>query len=336
MRYARALAVMLLATLVGSALTGCGGRQDTAPAQNASGGCEAPADTTITIATGNAGGVYDVLGTRLAELLTQATENKVRASATQTGASVQNIQDLAEGRHQVAFAVADAAADAVNGVGAFRGRPQRIAALGRLYPNYTQVVARADTGINSVVELRGRRVSTGSPGSGTELVAERVLAAAGLDPARDVKVRRLDLAASVDGMRSGSVDALFFSGGLPTPGITTLFTGLRGKVKLLDTAPQLAALHRSSAAYQVATIPGATYPGAANTQAIVVPNLLLVAADMDAGLACALTRALYQHTAELAAANPAAREIKQANARRTEPVPLHPGARRALDMLGTR
>ncbi|WP_051580061.1 TAXI family TRAP transporter solute-binding subunit [Pseudonocardia acaciae] len=326
---------VLVTVLVGAALVACGGRQEAAPASPGGGGsCEVTRDTRISIATGNTGGVYYVLGGRFGEVVTQATDGKLKATAAETGASVQNIQQLAAGTHQVAFSLADSAADAVVGKGAFEGKPQRIAALGRIYPNYTQVVARSDAGINSVADLRGKRVSTGSPKSGTEVIANRVLASAGLNPERDVSAQRLDLGASVDGMKDGTVDALFFSGGLPTPNITDLFTSLRGKVKLLGTDGQLTEMRKINPVYQVATIPGATYPGAVDTPTIVVPNLLLVPTTMDPAVACVLTRTLYERTAELVAANPSARDITRQNARATDPVPLHPGAARALDALG--
>lgn len=327
---------LLIGLLIGTAgLTGCGGRQDNAAPAGPGTGCDIQADTRLSIATGNTGGVYYVLGGRLGELVTQDTGGKLKATAAETGASVQNIQQLGAGTHQVAFALADSAADAVNGAGAFEGKRQPIAALGRLYPNYTQLVARADAGINSVAELRGKRVSTGSPKSGTEVIANRMLTAAGLEPA-DVVAQRLDLAASVDGMKTGAVDALFFSGGLPTPNITDLFTSMNGRVKLVDTAPQLDALKQLNPVYQAATIPGSTYPGAADTATVVVPNLLLVPANMDAAVACVLTRSLYQHRDELTKTNPAAKDIRLDTARDTAPVALHPGAARALDTLGAR
>jgi TRAP transporter TAXI family solute receptor len=328
----------LLAALVGmTALAGCGGRQAVAPGAPGGGaGCEVTSDTRLSIATGNTGGVYYVLGGRLGELVTEATGGKLKATAAETGASVQNIQQLAAGTHQVAFSLADTAADAVNGTGAFQGKPQQIAALGRIYPNHTQLVVRTDSGIGSVADLRGKRVSTGSPKSGTEVIANRLLTAAGLDPATGVVAQRLDLAASVDGMKNGSIDALFFSGGLPTPNITDLFTSMSGRVKLIDTTSALDALKKINPVYQAATIPGSTYPGATDTPTVVVPNLLVVPASMDAGVACVLSRTLYEKAPELAKANPAAGAITLDTARDTAPVPLHPGAVRALDALGAK
>lgn len=335
MRFARTALVALVAGAL-AVTAGCGGRQTGAPADSSAalGGCEITKDTRISIATGNTGGVYYMLGGRFGELVTEATGGKLKATAAETGASVQNIQQLGAGTHQVAFSLADSAADAVNGAGAFDGKPQKIAALGQIYPNYTQVVARTEAGINTLADLRGKRVSTGSPKSGTEVIANRMLAAAGLDPAKDVQAQRLDIGATIDGMKDGTVDALIYSAGLPTPNITDLFTSMRDRVKLIDTSGVVDALQRTNPVYRVATITGSTYPGAVDTQTIVVPNLLLVPADMDANLACVLTRTLYQHTDALVATNPAAKDILLTSARDTAPVPLHPGAKQALEQLG--
>jgi uncharacterized protein len=326
-----------LVLLAAAVLAGCGGRQDAAaPAPGGGAGCEVAADTRLSIATGNTGGVYYVLGGRFGELVTADTGGRLKATAAETGASVQNIQQLGTGTHQVAFSLADSAADAVNGTGAFAGKPQPIAALGRIYPNYTQLVVRVDSGITSAADLRGKRVSTGSPKSGTEVIAQRVLTAAGLDAERDVVAQRLDIASSIDGMKVGALDAMFFSGGLPTPNITDLFTSMNGRVKLIDTTPQLDAMRQVNPVYQVATIAGATYPGAVDTPTVVVPNLLLVPADMDPAVACVLTRSLFQHRDDLVKTNPAAKDIQLDTARDTAPVPLHPGAARALDALGAK
>ena len=220
--------------------TGCGGRQD-APSADTGGEvtCEVTSDTRVAIATGNATGVYFSLGNAYAEQISTATDGTVKATAAETGASVQNIQQLVGGTYQVAFSLADSAADAVEGKGSFDGKKQPVQALSRIYHNYTQVVARNGSGIASIADMRGKRVSTGSPGSGTEVIANRLLESAGLNPEADIAAQRLDLTKTVDGMKDGSIDAMFWSGGLPTPGITDLITTRRNDVAFLDISPQL-------------------------------------------------------------------------------------------------
>jgi TRAP transporter TAXI family solute receptor len=234
----------------------------------------------------------------------------------------------------VAFSLADTAADAVRGTGSFDGQPQPVRALARIHTNYTQVIVRRDAGIDSVADLRGRRVSTGSPKSGTEVIANRLLQAAGLDPEQDVQAQRLDLTKTVDGVKDGSIDAMFWSGGLPTPGITDLFTTAGDRVAFLDITPLLPELKKINPVYEAAAIPAATYGAPADVPTIVVPNLLLVRDDLDPDVACVLTRALFDRKPELERANAAAREITLEAARRTAPVELHRGATKALDDLG--
>ncbi|MEU2036646.1 TAXI family TRAP transporter solute-binding subunit [Nocardia amamiensis] len=327
----RAALVFAVITLAAGLLAGCGGRRD-AP-QTDSGAavtCALERETRVGIATGNATGVYFALGNAYADQVAQATGGKVKATAAETGASVQNIQQVVAGSYQVAFSLADSAADAVLGTGSFDGRKQPVQALARLYPNYTQVVVRRDAGINSVADLRGKRVSTGSPKSGTEVIAQRILQAAGLDPDRDISAQRLDLTKTVDGMKDGSIDAMFFSGGLPTPGITDLFTVAGDRVRFLDVTDQLSSLRKINPVYEEGTIPAAAYGLPAEVKTIVVPNVLLVRDDLDADLACVLTKTLFDRKTQLEQANSAAKGISRETAGDTAPVPMHRGAAHAL------
>lgn len=331
-RWVRILGGALAFTLVTATTSGCGGRRDDATTDNAGSPvtCQVKTNTRISIATGNSTGVYFAIGNAYANQVSAATGGKVKATAAETGASVQNIQQLVRGDYQVAFSLADTAADAVDGNGAFDGKPQPIRALARIHTNYTQVIARAGVGITKIEDLKGKRVSTGSPKSGTEVIANRLLEAAGLDPARDVQAQRLDLAKTVDGMKSGSIDAMVWSGGLPTPGITDLFTTAKDKVTFLDVTPLLPAMRTISGAYEQASIPAATYGTSAAVPTIAVPNLLLVPESLDADLACVLTKTLFEKQPALVAANKAAKDISLDTAGDTDPVKLHRGAEKAL------
>lgn len=331
----RMTAVLATLVLTGAAATGCGGRQD-APGADAGGEitCEVGTDTRVSIATGNATGVYFSLGNAFAEQVSTVTSGKVRATAAETGASVQNVRQLVAGTYQVAFSLADTAADAVEGKGSFDGEKQPVQALSRIYPNYTQVIARTGSGITSIADMRGKRVSTGSPGSGTEVIANRLLESAGLNPQSDVAAQRLDLTKTVDGMKDGSIDALFWSGGLPTPGITDLLTSARDEVTFIDVIPQLATMQEVSPAYEEGVIPAASYGLPADVKTIVVANMLLVRDDVDANLACVLTRTLFDRLPQLQQVVGAAKGINLDDARDTDPVPLNRGAVQALNDLG--
>lgn len=331
--------MLLTTTLTLVALAGCGGRQDAntkATDTAAAITCEVTADTRISIATGNTTGVYYVVGNALATQVTKATNDKVKATAAETSASVANIQGLDKGQYQVAFSLFDSATDAVQGKAAFDGKPVKIAALGRIYDNATQVVVRKDAGITSVAGMRGKRISTGSPNSGTEVIAKRILTAAGLNPETDIQPQRLDLPKTTEAMKAGTIDAFFFSGGLPTGGVTDLFTTSADKVQLLDLADLVPQMAKLGPAYQEGTIPAATYKTAADVKTIVVPNVLLVREDMDANLACVLTKTLIDKRDELVRANAAAKGITLETVRRTDPVPLHRGAVAALDKAGAK
>ncbi|WP_430790098.1 TAXI family TRAP transporter solute-binding subunit [Actinoplanes sp. G11-F43] len=328
----RILAITLVTTLA-AATAACGGRQDSATTDT--GGavtCEVGQATRVGLATGNATGVYFALGNAYAEQVSSTGKN-VQVTAAETGASVQNIQQLVAGTYGVAFSLADTAADAVNGTGAFTGK-QPVAALARIHTNYTQVIVRKAAGITDVAGMKGKRVSTGSPKSGTEVIANRLLTAAGLDPASDVRAQKLDLTKTVDGMKDGTIDALFWSGGLPTPGITDLLTTSGDQVGFLDITPLLPEMQKINEVYAEGTVPAATYRTPADVKTIVVPNVLLVRDDLDANVACVLTRALFDRKPQLEQANAAAKEISLDTARRTDPVPVHRGAAKALDDLG--
>ncbi|WP_310717754.1 TAXI family TRAP transporter solute-binding subunit [Streptomyces lydicus] len=283
----------------------------------------------LTVATGNTTGVYYQLGGGLAKEISDNLKG-YRATATATGGSVQNIQGLVKGDYDLGFSLLDTASDAVHGKDVFaKGQP--VEALARLYPNYTQVVVRAGSGIKSLEDMRGKRISTGAPGSGTEVIAKRLLHASGLDINKDIKAQRLALPETVDAMKDGTVDAFFWSGGLPTAGITDLTTTLQKKVSFLDVTPKLTALRKEYGdVYQRGTIPAATYQQPGDIPTIVVPNVLLVKKGFDPKLAGKLVDLLFDRQVELAKVNVAAKENRVADADKTNPVPLNPGARKAI------
>jgi uncharacterized protein len=327
----RKSAVLAGALVLGLLATGCGGKRNDAPAAQApSNGqqiaCES-SDGRITIATGNNGGVYYTLGGGLAQLISDNT--KLRATAAETTASVQNIQQLVKGDYDLAFSLADTAADAVNGKGSFQAK-QNITALARIYSNFTHVVVRSGSGINKVEDFKGKKISTGSPNSGTEVIAKRLITAAGLADG-DVSAQRLAIRPTVDGMKAGQIDGLVWSGGIPTPEITDLFTSMGDGVKFIDITPLLDKMKQVNPVYDKANIPAATYKGLpGDVPTIVVPNMLLVRDNFTAGNACAITKLIFDKKDDLAKVHPSAKELNRDLASKTDPVPLHPGAKQAL------
>ncbi|MEU4497341.1 TAXI family TRAP transporter solute-binding subunit [Streptomyces sp. NPDC023998] len=319
------LAVAALVTALAATACGGGKQTDNTGASSGKGG-------RLTIATGATTGVYYQIGGGLAELISGNIDG-YRATATSTGASVQNIQGLGAGTYDIAFSLMDTAGDAVEGKEGFDA-PQEIEALTRLYPNYTQVLVRADSGIKSLEDMKGKRVSTGAPASGTEVIANRLLKAAGLNPAKDVTAERLALPESVDAMKDSTIDALFWSGGLPSGGITDLTTSLKKDVRLLDVTPQLPALNQEYGdVYQKGSIPASVYNQSKDVPTIVVANVLLVKKGFDPDLAADIVNLIYEKKSELEKVNAAATEIELAQAQAVSPVPLNAGAENALKAL---
>lgn len=318
----RRLLTSTVAVAAALALAACGGERESS--SDGSGG-------RLSIATGNTTGVYYQMGGGLARLISQNVPGYT-ATAEATGASVENIRRVVKGDSDIAFTLADTAGDAATGKGAFDS-PQPVRALARIYTNYTQVVVRTDAGIASVEGMKGKTVSTGSPNSGTEVIAERVLTAAGLDPASGIKRQKLSLPETVQGMKDGSIQALFWSGGLPTGGITDLVTSLRGRIRFLDLSAYLPKLQgQYGPVYQAASISPDVYKqGGPAVPTIGVPNLLVVKDTMSDDLAFKLTELLFGKQAELAQVHPEAKNIKRETATQTDPVQLHPGAQRYYD-----
>ena len=288
----------------------------------------------LSIATGGAGGVYQVYGGGLADVLTDELDGH-QTTAETTSASVDNLLLVANGDSDIAFTLGDTAIDAVRGDESF-DRPEPLRALTSLYPNITQVVVKADSGIETMEDLRGKTVSVGSPGSGTEVIALRLFEAAGIDADEDIAQRGLGVGESAQAMRDGSIDAFFWSGGVPTGAVTDLAT--TDDIRMLPLDEYLPALReRYGEAYQAAEIDDGEYDRVPAAKTIGVPNLLMVKADMPAGLAHDITAALYANKPKLAAIVPSAESLDpKAGQKVVAPVKLHPGAVRYYREQGSK
>src|SRR5450759_1608593 len=215
----------------------------------------------LSITTGGTGGVYYPLGGGLANILSKYLPG-YQATARVTGGSVDNLKLIGSGQSEVAFVMADATWDAYNGQDKFReGGKVPVRTLMVLYPNRMHVVTIEGTGINKMADLKGKRVSTGSPGSATEVMAFRVIEAAGLDKDKDMKRERLGVAESVNAMKDGKIDAFFWVGGLPTAGVTDLANTPGTKIRMVDHAELAAKMNaKYGNLYASSTIKAGTYP----------------------------------------------------------------------------
>ena len=279
----------------------------------------------LRIASGGTGGVYHAYAEGIAAVVRDALP-RLRPTVLTTAASIENLQLVAAGSAEVGFTSADAAADAYRGAAPFTA-PLPVVALGRIYENYLHLVVRPDRAIARVADLRGRRLSLGAPASGTELFATRLLPLVGLDPARDLRAERLDPNVAADAVATGRLDAMFFSGGIPTAAIADL--AHRTPVALVELASFVPALRsRYGEVYVERTIPASAYGLAMPTPTVGVSNYLVVANAMDERIAYRVIRALFEHRDRLAAAHPAGSGLDRGAAINTLPLPLHPGAAR--------
>ena len=283
--------------------------------------------TRLSIATGGTGGVYYPYGGGIAKVISENIEN-VEATAEVTAASVDNLKFLRDGQSDIAFTMADTADDAVSGRGAFGDGAVNARTLAVLYTNFTHLVTRADSPVATLADLGGRVVSTGAAGSGTEVVAFRILEAGGIDPASDLTTQSLGVAQSVDALKDRKIDAFFWNGGLPTAAVLDLINTPGVRVRLLDTDQVLPALREAygPTLYYPAVIPREVYDLEADVQVVAVANLLVVSQAMPEPLAYDVTRVLFERQGELAAIHPQARELSLETAVAGSPIPFHPGA----------
>jgi TRAP transporter TAXI family solute receptor len=280
------------------------------------------------VATGNTTGVFYQFGGGYADIITRYVTN-YQATAEPSNGAVENIGRVLSGNSELGLTFADAAADVVLGRYPVAGQGQTLRAIARVYDNYSHVIARTALGLTKVAQLKGKRISTGTHGSGTENVAVRLLRIAGLDPDVDVTRLPLSLPDTVKAIADGTVDALFWMGGLPALGISDLMRTMGNRVTFVPTADLLPDLQgRYGDAYRAATIGRSVYSLPSDISTIAVGAMVVVTQDMPETLAFDVTRVLFEHQDELAKAHPEGRNFTRESARKTAPVTLHPGAAR--------
>jgi uncharacterized protein len=300
----------LLSTLAGLALASA------ASAQN------------ISIATGGTGGVYYPMGGGVAAVLSKHVPG-MQATAEVTGGSVDNLKLVGTGKPYIAFSMTDAAQDAMRGEDKFKGNKVPLKTLMILYPNRMHVVSVEGRGVAKMADLKGKRVSTGSPGSATEVMAFRVIEAVGLDKDADMKRERLGVAESVNALKDGKIDAFFWVGGLPTAAVTDLANTPNTKIKMIDHADAVAAMNKKYGnLYVQDAIPKDTYKGmeADNHQATVM-NILVSHESMDDKTAYNIVKTIFDRKDDIVAVHKEAANFKLENQKASaSPIPFHPGA----------
>ncbi|MGW7406125.1 TAXI family TRAP transporter solute-binding subunit [Streptomyces sp. NPDC054833] len=290
-------------------LTGCS--QDSQPVRR------------LRFATGPQGGPYNAFGRALATAVAQHT-GRLRIGPVSTAASMDNLRMLDDGSAELALAMADSAQDAVRGRSPF-SRPAAVAALARVYVNYTHLVVPANGTVRTVQDLAGRPVAVGAPGSGAQVVARRLLRVAGLTGHRSVRERELGLSESVTSLRAGSVDAVIWSGGVPTPALSALARQLPLRFLWLDG--QVSDLReRYGPVYTAVTLPAGAYGLKEPVGTIGVGNYLMTRAEVPQRAAREVLQVVFDEWRVLLREVTAGARLEPRFAISTGEVPLHPGA----------
>jgi TRAP transporter TAXI family solute receptor len=282
----------------------------------------------ISIATGGTGGVYYPIGGGIAAVLSKKVPG-MEATAEVTGGSVDNLKLIDGDASYIGLTMSDAAQDAYRGEDKFKGRKVPLRTLMILYPNRMHVVSVEGKGINTMADLKGKRISTGAPGSATEVMAFRMLEAAGIDKDKDVKRERLSVAESVNAIKDNKIDAFFWVGGLPTAAVTDLANTPGTTIKMIDNADLVPAMNKKYGnLYVQDTIAKSVYRGMDkdNRQATVM-NILVANEKMSDQTAYDIVKTIFTSREELIAVHKDTADFKLENQKTAAtPIPFHPGA----------
>ena len=282
----------------------------------------------ISIATGGTGGVYYPLGGGMAAVLSKYVSG-MQATAEVTGGSVANLQLIGTGKPYLAMTMADAGLDALKGQDKFTGKPVPVRTLMVMYPNRMHVVTIEGSGVTKMSDLKGKRVSTGSGGSATEVMAFRVIEAAGLDKDKDMRRERLGAAESVNALKDRKIDAFFWVGGLPTAAVTDLANTPGVTIKMIDHSEVVAAMNKKfGPLYVTDTISKDTYKGMKTDNKIAtVWNILVSHEKLSNEAAYNIVKTIFDKKRELVLVHTEAANINlQIQKTSNSPIPYHPGA----------
>jgi uncharacterized protein len=292
----------------------------------------AKAQQSINILTGGTSGIYYPLGVALGGIYDKKIPN-VKTQVQATKASVENLILLERDRGDVAFTIGDSLKAAWEGDedAGFKAKLGRLRAIAAIYPNYIHFVATKESGIKTVTDLKGNRLSVGAPRSGTELNTRAILRAAGMSYADVRKVEYLPFAESVDLMKNRQLDATLQSAGLGVASVRNLSNAM--DVTLVSMPKAI--VQKMGPPFMPATIPANTYKGQDNAvETAGVANYLVTHSGVPDELVYQMTKVLFESLPELAKAHEAGKQIKLENALAGVPIPLHPGAERYYKEMG--
>jgi TRAP transporter TAXI family solute receptor len=291
------------------------------------------AEQFVNVLTGGTSGVYYPLGVALANVIGKAMPD-VKTSVQSTKASVENLNLLQAGRGEIAFTLGDSLSDAWKGneEAGFKAPLKKLRGIAAIYPNYIQIVARADAGIKTIADLKGKKISVGAPKSGTELNARAILGAAGITYKDFAKVEYLPFGESVELMKNRQLDVTLQSAGLGVSSLRDLATSV--DIVVVAIPPDVVK-KVGDPAYIDATIPANTYKGqTTDVPTAAVQNFLVTHEGVPTDVVYGMTKALWTNLDQLVAAHAAAKAIVLKNALHGMPVPLHPGAEKYYKEVG--
>ncbi|MEM9473776.1 MAG: TAXI family TRAP transporter solute-binding subunit [Pseudomonadota bacterium] len=292
----------------------------------------AMAQTQLSVATGGTGGVYFPMGGGVAEVINNHVDGYA-ATAEVTGASVENMGLIATGDADMGLGLADTVQQAYSGTGRFDGqRLPMLRAMASMYANMIQIVTLEGSGISSLQDLAGKRVSVGAPGSGTEVNAQIILEANGITY-DDIDEQRLNFNETADALANGDIDAGFWSVGAPTSSILNLATTQSIAILELSEAEFEAALG-AQPLFARTTLAEGTYEGVPATAVLGAANVMTVSSEMSEDLVYDITRAIFENIDDLRAVHPAANQTTIDFTLSATPIPLHPGAIRYYEETG--
>ncbi|MGI2022921.1 TAXI family TRAP transporter solute-binding subunit [Shewanella glacialipiscicola] len=293
----------------------------------------AAAPAFINILTGGTSGVYYPIGVALSQLYDTGIEGS-KTSVQATKASVENLNLLQSGRGELALALGDSVAAAYQGDidAGFKKPLDKIRVIAAAYPNYIQIVANKESGIKTLADLKGKRISVGAPKSGTELNARSIFKAAGLSYEDMGKVEFLPYAESVELIKNRQLDATLQSSGLGMAAIRDLAATMA--INFVEIPEDIIA-KINNPAYQHGVIPASTYEGqTTDVSTVAIQNLLVTQSSVSDDLAYQMTKLMFEHLDRLGNAHSAAKAISLDNATKNLPIPLHPGAERYYKEVG--